>query len=161
MVPLSLLHLLWMQPLCTIGPLRRIAALVTVGVRQSLLSGSALLLRGQYPKPSAPALHHPAALCTQKKIVLSPSTHLHFVESGSILSRLPETVKKFPSQQRRNTFTIRAANCAGIEKPRSPGPLLKNCEVFGNMASNRCLPVPGCAILQPTSGLCCVGRPPF
>ena len=46
------------------------------------------------------ALHHPAALCTQKKIVLSPSTHLHFVESGSILSRLPETVKKFPSQQR-------------------------------------------------------------
>ena len=38
--------------------------------------------------------------CTQKKIVLSPSTHLHFVESGSILSRLPETVKKFPSQRR-------------------------------------------------------------
>jgi len=28
---------------------------------------SVLPLRGQYPKPSAPALHHPAALCTQKK----------------------------------------------------------------------------------------------
>ena len=66
-VPLSLLHLLWMQPLCTIGPLRRIAALVTVGVRQNLLVRSVLPLRGQYPKPSAPALHHPAALCTQKK----------------------------------------------------------------------------------------------
>ena len=45
-VPLSLLRL-WAQPLCTIGFLRRIAARVTVGVRQSLLAGSALPLRGQ------------------------------------------------------------------------------------------------------------------
>ena len=36
-VPLSLLRL-WAQPLCTIGFLRRIAARVTVGVRQSLLT---------------------------------------------------------------------------------------------------------------------------
>ena len=48
-------------------PKQRIAAPVTVGVRQSLLVRSALPLRGQYPKFSAPALHHPAALCTQKK----------------------------------------------------------------------------------------------
>ena len=45
-VPLSLLRL-WAQPLCTIGFLRRIAARVTVGVRQSLLACSALPLRGQ------------------------------------------------------------------------------------------------------------------
>ena len=45
-VPLSLLRL-WAQPLCTIGFLRRIAARVTVGVRQSLLVCSALPLRGQ------------------------------------------------------------------------------------------------------------------
>ena len=36
-VPLSLLRL-WAQPLCTIGFLRRIAARVTVGIRQSLLT---------------------------------------------------------------------------------------------------------------------------
>ena len=48
-------------------PKQRIAAPVTVGVRQNLLVRSVLPLRGQYPKFSAPALHHPAALCTQKK----------------------------------------------------------------------------------------------
>ena len=45
-VPLSLLRL-WAQPLCTIGFLRRIAVLVTVDIRQSLLVCSALPLRGQ------------------------------------------------------------------------------------------------------------------
>jgi len=48
-------------------PKQRIAALVTVGIRQNLLVRSVLPLGGQYPKFSAPALHHPAALCTQKK----------------------------------------------------------------------------------------------
>ena len=32
------------------------------------------------------ALHHPAALCTQKKIVFSPSTHLCFFQSGLSLA---------------------------------------------------------------------------
>ena len=32
------------------------------------------------------ALHHPAALCTRKKIVFSPSTHLCFVQSGLSLA---------------------------------------------------------------------------
>ena len=45
-VPLSLLRL-WAQPLCTIGFLQRIAVLVTVDIRQSLLVCSALPLRGQ------------------------------------------------------------------------------------------------------------------
>ena len=35
------------QPLCTIGFLRRIAALITVGFRQDLLFASVLPLRGQ------------------------------------------------------------------------------------------------------------------
>ena len=44
------------------------------------------------------ALHHPAALCTQKKIVFSPSTHLRFVQSGFILAKAAAPVKKFCSQ---------------------------------------------------------------
>ena len=32
------------------------------------------------------SLHHPAALCTQKKIVFSPSTHLCFFQSGLSLT---------------------------------------------------------------------------
>ena len=43
------------------------------------------------------ALHHPAALCTQKKIVFSPSTHLRFVQSGFILAKPAAPVKKFGS----------------------------------------------------------------
>ena len=43
------------------------------------------------------ALHHPAALCTQKKIVFSPSTHLRFVQSGFILAKAAAPVKKFGS----------------------------------------------------------------
>ena len=43
---ISLLRL-WAQPLCTIGFLQRIAVLVTVDIRQSLLVCSALPLRGQ------------------------------------------------------------------------------------------------------------------
>ena len=44
------------------------------------------------------ALHHPAALCTQKKIVFSPSTHLCFVQSGFILAKPAAPVKQFCSQ---------------------------------------------------------------
>ena len=44
------------------------------------------------------ALHHPAALCTQKKIVFSPSTHLRFVQSGFILAKPAAPVKQFCSQ---------------------------------------------------------------
>ena len=44
------------------------------------------------------ALHHPAALCTQKKIVFSPSTHLRFVQSGLILAKPAAPVKQFCSQ---------------------------------------------------------------
>ena len=44
------------------------------------------------------ALHHPAALCTQKKIVFSPSTHLRFVQSGLILAKPAAPVKQFFSQ---------------------------------------------------------------
>ena len=44
------------------------------------------------------ALHHPAALCTQKKIVFSPSTHLRFVQSGFILTKPAAPVKQFCSQ---------------------------------------------------------------
>jgi len=43
------------------------------------------------------ALHHPAALCTQKKIVFSPSTHLRFVQSEFILTKPAAPVKKFSS----------------------------------------------------------------
>ena len=158
MVPLSLLHLLWMQPLCTIGPLRRIAALVTVGVRQNLLHRSALPLRGQYPKPSVPpcttrrlsarrrkSFYPRQRICTLWKV--GPFYHGCQKLSRSFLHNKDEMLSRYGLQT--------------VPELKSPGPLLKNCEVFGNMASNRCLPVPGCAILQPTSGLCCVGRPPF
>ena len=43
------------------------------------------------------ALHRPAALCTQKKIVFSPSTHLRLIQSELSLTSFPGSVKQFAS----------------------------------------------------------------
>ena len=56
-----------------------------------------LMAQGPVTETLCTALHHPAALCTQKKIVFSPSTHLRFVQSGFILAKAAAPVKKFGS----------------------------------------------------------------
>ena len=84
----------------TISFWRRIAAPVTVGIRQSLLSVQ--LCRSGASNRSPPhCLAPPGSSLKQKKIVFSPSTHLVFVfQSELIVPNVGFAVKKFGSYQK-------------------------------------------------------------